>query len=136
MENKLSKDLLSIGILNFIFSILFLIFAKETDLIERLFGVLAINAGYFIFYFVIGRLMLIQVKWLRRNNKKKVFSIQKKMADLFAKSTTILAIIIFLIFLLTAYSTDNYSLLFAVFLPVGIYLGGMRLRDGLKEMAD
>ena len=136
MGNKLNKDLLRIGILNFIFSILFLIFSKETDLIERLFGVLAINAGYFIFYFVIGRLMLLQVNRLKRNNNKKIFSIQKKMADVFARSTTILAIFIFLIFLFTAYRTGNYSLLFAAFLPVGIYLGGMRLRNGLREMAD
>ena len=132
----MNKDLLRIGILNFIFSILFLFFAKETSLLERLFAVFAINAGYFIFYFVIGKLMLTQVIWLKKNNKKKIFIIQKKMADVFARSTTIFAIIILVIFFFTAYSTEDYSLLFAGFLPVGIYLGGMRLRNGLREIAD
>ena len=132
MENNIKKDLLRIGILNFVSSILFLIFAKETDFIERLFGVLAINVGYFMFYFVIGKLMLTQVKWLKRNNKEGIFSLQKKMADFFARSTKIFALIVFLLLILTAYTSQDYSILFAIFLPFGIYFGGVRLKAGLR----
>ena len=134
MENKIKRDLLRIGILNFISSILFLIFAKETDLIERLFGVLAINVGYFMFYFFIGKLVLTQVKWLKKNSKEGIFSLQKKMADFFARGTKIFAFIVVLLLIFTAYSDQNFSILFAIFLPLGIYFGGVQLKAGLTEI--
>ncbi|SDL84342.1 hypothetical protein SAMN04488034_1178 [Salinimicrobium catena] len=45
------------GWLNFFSSLLILIFVKEADFIDKLIAMFAINAGYFIYYFLIGKMI-------------------------------------------------------------------------------
>ncbi|SDL84376.1 hypothetical protein SAMN04488034_1179 [Salinimicrobium catena] len=56
------------------------------------------------------------------------------MINLFAICTPLFALTIILAILYTAYNTQNYAMLFAIFLPMGIYLGGNRLKTGLKKV--
>ncbi len=131
--NKTDSYFLKIAMLNFLLSVLFLIFGKEIDFIERLFGALAINFGFLTFYYMNGKLILKQLEWLKRNNRKSVYHFQKKIINLYAKSTKLITLITIIILIIVAIKNKNYNLFYATVFPFGFFLGGIKLKMGLNK---
>ena len=122
------------ALINLLFSICFFFFAKQFPLVERLFGMIVINIGYFMFYYFISRGPISQLKWLRKNNSERVYSLQKKMIELFAIASRYFALLSLLILIVMSIFKKEYFMMFAVFTPLGIYFGAIKLKIEIDKL--
>ncbi|EDP70744.1 hypothetical protein FBALC1_08293 [Flavobacteriales bacterium ALC-1] len=114
-----------IGYLNLILSVLYLIFSRESELIERLFAVLAINVGYhMVYYFFAG---IYKGTKLTRSHNDFNKSIGGIMIGLFAIFGFLASIFLIYIFVHDAITMNEYYRLFAICIPFGILLGAYSL---------
>ncbi|WP_299278033.1 hypothetical protein [uncultured Psychroserpens sp.] len=115
-------------------SILLLFLSKKLELSERISAASVINIGYFMFYFFLSRGLTMQFKWVKKNSKSSIFKLQRKMIMLFTIFIKIIAVIFLLTLIFNAIATKEFYSIFAVCIPIGIYLGGSLARLNIKRV--
>ncbi len=124
-KSEIKKYHKIIGYLNLILSILFLIFSRENELIERFFAALTLNIGYHMLYYFFSGIYRRTEKMRSHNNFNK--SIGGFMIKTFAMFGVLTSILVAYIFISDAITKKEYYRLFAICIPFGILLGAYSL---------
>lgn len=122
------------ALINLFMSILFLFLSKKLEWSERITAALLINVGYFMFYFFISRGLTMQFKWIKNNSKSSIFKGQRKMILFFTVFIKIVAVIYLLTLIINAITNKEIYSLFAVCIPVSIYLGVSLARINIQRV--
>jgi hypothetical protein len=130
-KSDIKKYHRTIGFLNLILSILYLIFSRDSELIERLFAVLAINIGYhMLYYFYAG---IYKGSTQMRNNNSFNKNIGGIMLGIFAMFGMLASVFLIYVFISNAISFNEYYRLFAICIPFGLFLGSFSLWTDIKN---
>jgi len=124
----------SFAIVNFFISIVLLLFYQTLDISERISMAVVINLGYFMFYFFLSRLLPLQFKWIKNNSKLFIFQVHRKMMMLFIICLKLIAFLFLLGLIVISIVKREYEGLFALCVPVGIYLGATLGRLRILEI--
>jgi hypothetical protein len=104
-------------------SILLFFLSTKLELSERISAAIVINIGYFMFYYFLSLGLTMQFRWIKNNSKSSIFKIQKNIITLFTVFIKISVAIFLIGLILYAIANKQFYSVFAVCVPIGVYLG-------------
>ena len=120
-----------IGYLNLILSILYLVFSRDTDLIERFFTGIVMNLVYHMYYYFFSTIYkhTTKVRLLNKFNKVGL----KILLKCFSLSGILGSGLLLILFISDAIRFYEYFKLFSICIPFGLFLGANSLLNDTRE---
>jgi hypothetical protein len=130
-KSEIKKYHRIIGYVNLILSLLYLIFSRENEWMERIFAVIAINLGYHMMYFFFSGIYKGSMRMRTHNEFNK--NIGGIMLRVFAVLGMFASIILLYVFVSKVISFDEYLNLYMMCIPFGFFLGAYSLWTDIKS---
>ena len=130
-KSEIKKYHKIIGYVNLILSLLYLIFSRENELIERIFAVIAINVGYHMMYFFFAGIYKGSTRMRNHNEFNK--NIGGIMLRIFAIFGMLASIFLLYVFVSNVISFHDYLNLYMICIPFGFFLGAYSLWIDIKK---
>lgn len=124
-ELEIKSNYRKFALVNLISSGLFLMVAVRIEIVERIIVAIIINLGYFLFYYTLTVVPVNQLKWLKKSNPNSIYSLQKRMLKIYPLAGKIFAVILFILICLKSFYEEEYYSIFAIFIPISMYLGSL-----------
>lgn len=131
-RNKIRHYYKRFGYLNLILSILFIFFAWEIDILERLFVFIAINVGYHMFYLLFESIS----KNIIATNNQFIKSFEKVANKIFSVFGMMCAFFMVIFFISQSITLNKYYELLAICVPIGLFLGAYSSWAKMREIDD
>ena len=130
-QSDIKKYYKIFGYINLIFSILLVFFLSDVELKERIIAVIAINIGYHMLYLFFSNIYGDTSRMRMNNNFNNVGG--GIMLKLFSVFGIITSITITYFFISNVISQKEYYGLFAICIPIGLFLGAYSLWTKLNN---
>lgn len=121
------------AIINLCSSLVYLALLSGIELNDKIFAAVVFNIGYHLFYFFLSRAPIAQLNWLKRNNSVVAESLAPSAFKLFSLLAIAGSLFISIQLIMGALNKNEYLELFAIFIPVGLFLGAYSLKLSLDK---
>jgi len=128
-EEAIKKYYVRFGVLNFVFSLIILLVARDIVLLERFFAMIAINLGYHMPYWFYVKLYDSYIK-LEGSFEKNFWYFGIKFFIVFG---FVSSLIIAFMFVYNFFIVKNYATLTAICVPIGLFLGVLLVQMKLEK---
>ncbi|MGB5943214.1 MAG: hypothetical protein WBG71_10055 [Leeuwenhoekiella sp.] len=132
-RSGLGMGVILFGGINFLFSIVFCLLADNMPVMERLASFVVINLGYFFFYFLIGKVPVGQLRWLKDKSPGNFYPLQLKAIVVFLRAVMVIALVAFAYFVIASFVQKEYYKIFASMMLWGVFFGADRSRTKIKK---